>query len=180
MGKNTQLLELVAENKVGNLLTVENVPERLEASGVFFLEGFFYVVFDNLRQIAKIKNNLADLQDNCLVSVKQKQLKDGFEDITYNYQQQKFYLLVEASEVKKGIYQAQIEEYDRHFNFLETNGVDFTFESKNKGFEGLDCIEKNGKEYLLAMCEGNKCQGGKKGRKSGGGRWNICISLAIN
>ncbi|MGK7933567.1 MAG: hypothetical protein AB4041_19335 [Microcystaceae cyanobacterium] len=173
MGKNPQRLELVAENKVGNLLTVENVPERLEASGVFFLEGFFYVIFDNLRQIAKLKNNLADLQDNCLVSVKQEELEDGFEDITYNYQKQKFYLLVEASEAKKGIYQAQIEEYDRHFNFLETNGVDFTFESENKGFKGLECIEKNGKEYLLAMCEGNKCQGGKKGRKPGGGRIQV-------
>ncbi len=102
MVKNTQMLELVAEDKVANLLTGENVPERLEASGVFFLDGFFYLIFDNVRQIAKIKKDLNNIQDNCLVSVKEEQLKDAFEDITYNYQKQKFYLLIEASEQKKG------------------------------------------------------------------------------
>ena len=173
MVKNTQLLELVAEDKVANLLTVENVPERLEASGVFFFDGFFYLIFDNVRRIAKIKKDLKNIQDNCLFSVKEEQFKDAFEDVTYNYQKQKFYLLVEASEQEKGIYQARIEEYDRYFNFLETNWVDFSFKSKNKGFEGLEYVEKNGKEYLLAMCEGNKCQGGKKGRKPGGGRIKV-------
>ena len=71
------------------------------------------------------------------------------------------------------MYQAQIEEYDRHFNFLESNQVNFSFESENKGFEGLEWVEKNGNEYLLALCEGNKCKGGKKGRQPGGGRIQV-------
>ncbi len=61
----TATLELVAEDKIGNLLRGNNIPERLEASGVFFLNGYFYVIFDNLREIAKIKSDLADIQDNC-------------------------------------------------------------------------------------------------------------------
>lgn len=171
--ENTQLLDLVAENKISNLLTGDNIPNRLEASGVFFLNGFFYVIFDNLRQIAKIKKDLDDIKDNCLISVERENFKEAFEDITYSHFQQRFYLVIEALESKKETYQAKIEEYDRNFNSLESKWVDFTFESENKGFEGLECVEKNGNEYLLAMCEGNKCKGGKKGREPGGGRIQV-------
>ena len=173
MVKNTQLLELVAEDKISNLLTGEYVPERLEASGVFFLNGYFYVIFDNLRQIAKIKKDLNDIRENSLFTITKTESKDGFEDITYNYFQQKFYLVIEALAQKKDIYKAKIEEYDRNFNFLDSNWIDFSFESKNKGFEGIEYVKKNGKEYLLALCEGNKCQGGKKGREPGGGRIQV-------
>ena len=173
MVKKTQLLELVAEDKLSNLLTGDNIPDRLEASGVFFLDGFFYLIFDNLRQIAKIKKDLSDIQENCLFTIEREKIKDAFEDISYNYQKQIFYLIVESSEQKKGIYKAKIEEYDRNFNFLESNWVDFNLESENKGFEGLEWVEKDGKEYLLAICEGNKCRGGKKGRKPGGGRIQV-------
>ena len=31
-------------------------------------------------------------------------------------------------------------------------------------------MRRNNKDYLLALCEGNKCKCGKKGRKPGGGR----------
>ena len=171
--QNTELLELVAEDKVANLLNGDDVPSRLEASGVFFLDGFFYVIFDNLRQIAQIKKDLSHIQENRLISVKREKIEDAFEDITYNHSKQKFYLVLESLERTQGIYQAQIEEYDRNFNFLEASWVDFTFESENKGFEGLEYVEKNGKEYLLALCEGNKCKGGKKGREPGGGRVQV-------
>ena len=170
---NNPLLELMAEDTLSNLLRGDNIPKRLEASGVFFLDGFFYLIFDNLRRIAKIKKDLSDLQENCLFSLSREKINYAFEDITYNERKQKFYLVVEGLEHKKGIYQAQIEEYDRHFNFLESNWVNFSFESENKGFEGLEWVEKNGNEYLLALCEGNKCKGGKKGRQPGGGRIQV-------
>ena len=170
---STVTLELVVEDKIDNLLTEDNIPKRLEASGVFFLNGYFYVIFDNLRQIAKIKKDLSDIRENSLFPITKTKNKDGFEDITYNHSQQKFYLIVEALAQKKDIYQAKIEEYDRNFNFLDSNWIDFTFENKNKGFEGLEYIQKDGQEYLLALCEGNKCHGGKKGRKPGGGRIQV-------
>jgi hypothetical protein len=31
-------------------------------------------------------------------------------------------------------------------------------------------VRRNSKDYVLALCEGNKCEGGAKGRKPGGGR----------
>ena len=43
--ENTQLLDLVADNKISNLLTEDNIPGRLEASGVFFLNGSFLRYF---------------------------------------------------------------------------------------------------------------------------------------
>ena len=170
---STVTLELVEEKKISDLLTEDNIPEKLEASGVFFLNDYFYVIFDNLRQVAKIKKDLNNTDENCLISVEREKIEDGFEDITYNSSNPKFYLVIEALEQKKDIYKAQIEEYDRNFNFVSSNWVDFTFESENKGFEGLECVEKNGQEYLLALCEGNKCKGGKKGREPGGGRIQV-------
>lgn len=177
MVKNAQVLQLLAEDKLNNLLTNKNTPKRLEASGVLFLNDLFYIIFDNLRQIAKVKKDLSEIAENYLIPLGRENNKEGFEDITYNHKKSKFYLIIEGLESKGGIYQAQIEEYDRDFNFLESNWVDFSFESKNKGFEGLEWVERKGKEYLLAMCEGNKCQGGRKGRKVGNGRIQVLQKL---
>ena len=43
----------------------------------------------------------------------------------------------------------------------------------NKGFEGLAWMKRGGKEYLLALCEGNNCAGGKEGKKPGSGRIHV-------
>ncbi|WP_328494219.1 hypothetical protein OHS59_16855 [Streptomyces sp. NBC_00414] len=39
--------------------------------------------------------------------------------------------------------------------------------------ERLEPVERSGTGYLLALCEGNRCAGGKKGRKPGGGRIQV-------
>jgi hypothetical protein len=51
--------------------------------------------------------------------------------------------------------------------------VDFTFKSSNKGFEAVAHVRRNRQDYLLALCEGNKCKCGSKGRKPGGGRVHV-------
>ncbi len=48
MIKNAQLLQLLAEDKLSNLLTNKNIPKRLEASGVLFLNNLFYMALPNL------------------------------------------------------------------------------------------------------------------------------------
>ena len=63
-----------------------------------------------------------------------------------------------------------IVEYDDDFRYLKDRPVDFTFEHSNKGFEAVVHVRRNNEDYLLALCEGNKCKGGDKGRKPGGGR----------
>lgn len=49
-----------------------------------------------------------------------------------------------------------------------------TFSSANKGIEGADWLSVPGANeeggYLLALCEGNNCLGGKEGREPGSGK----------
>jgi hypothetical protein len=54
--------------------------------------------------------------------------------------------------------------------YVKDRPVPFTFEHSNKGFEAVVHLRRNSKDYLLALCEGNKCKAGDKGRKPGGGR----------
>jgi len=39
--------------------------------------------------------------------------------------------------------------------------------------EGLTCVVRDGVTHLLAICEGNRCEGGKAGRRPGGGRIQV-------
>ena len=47
------------------------------------------------------------------------------------------------------------------------------FEKRNRGFEGLSAVRWRGQDYLLALCEGNRCRAGRAGRKPGGGRIHL-------
>jgi len=97
----------------------------------------------------------------------------GFEGITYNDRKQRFYLLIEARKHAKGCYKALIVEYDRDFKHVKDRPADFTFDSGNKGFEAIAHVGRESKDYLLALCEGNNCKGGRKGRTPGGRRIQV-------
>ena len=45
--------------------------------------------------------------------------------------------------------------------------------SATPGFEGLSAVRWRGQDYLLALCEGNRCRAGRAGRKPGGGRIHV-------
>jgi hypothetical protein len=94
----------------------------------------------------------------------------GYEGITYNADKRRYYLLVEARKHAKRCYKALIVEYDDEFNYLKERPAGFAFESDNKGFEAVAHVRRDETDYLLALCEGNGCKCGKKGRKPGGGR----------
>ena len=64
-------------------------------------------------------------------------------------------------------------EYDAGFNRQETHRLPFDFDSENKGFEGLAYLRRDGDDYLLALCEGNGCRGGREGRRPGNCRIQI-------
>ena len=49
----------------------------------------------------------------------------------------------------------------------------FSFEKRNTGFEGLSAVRWKGRDYLLALCEGNRCRAGRKGKRPGGGRIHV-------
>ena len=98
---------------------------------------------------------------------------EGYEDITYSPHTKRFYLLVEAEKHPDGTYKAVIEECDQQFGHRRRGWVDFSFEERNTGFEGLSALRRQGRDYLLALCEGNRCKAGRLGRKPGGGRIHV-------
>jgi hypothetical protein len=142
--------------------------ERWEASGVLVKNGHYFVVFDDRGEIARIADDLQADDANGLFGTGH--ADPGCEGITYNAAKQRFYLLVEARKHSSGCYKASIIEYDNDFRYLKDWPVDFTFEHSNKGFEAVVHLRRDSKDYLLALCERNKCKGGDKGRKPGGGR----------
>jgi hypothetical protein len=161
------VLKLVAEYKLWQLL---RMPEdtRLEASGVCTLGADDYVVFDNTPDIARLGTD--PVLDNPRTKLlRRKSEAPGYEDITYNPHTKRFYALIEGME-HKGRFHPRLAEFDARLRHIETNWMDFEFEAENKGFEGVTYFRHAGKDYILCLCEGNKCRAGKRGRKPGGGR----------
>lgn len=164
-------LILVRESKICELMPRHLSSERWEASGVLVKDQHYFVVFDDRSDIARFSDDLQPNNTNGLFGMPRGDY--GYEGITYNATKQRFYLLVEARKHAKGCYKPSIVEYDNEFKYLKDRTVDFTFESSNKGFEAVVHLQRNGDDYLLALCEGNKCRGGGKGRKPGGGRLQL-------
>lgn len=82
-------------------------------------------------------------------------------------------MLIEARKHRRGSYQAVLVEYDNKFQYLKERPLEFPFKSNNKGFEAVAHVPRNGQDYVLALCEGNKCKCGSAGRKPGGGRVQV-------
>lgn len=164
-------LNLVRESKIGDLMACNQPTKRWEASGVLVKDGYCFVVFDNRTEIGRFSVDLMPNKTNGLFGMTHGD--NGYEGITYNCAKQRFYLLVEARKRARGSYQALIVEYDHEFNYLKERPVDFTFKSSNKGFEAVSHVDRDGQDFLLALCEGNKCKCGAKGRKPGGGRVQV-------
>jgi hypothetical protein len=161
-------LQLVREHKIADLVPDEPSVKRWEASGVLFKDQQYLVVFDDHTQIACIAEDLQRNGTNKLVGTAH--AKCGYEGITYNADRRRYYLLVEARKHSSGCYRASIVEYDDNFKYIKDRAVDFTFKSSNRGFEAVAHVRRDDTDYLLALCEGNNCKCGAKGRKPGGGR----------
>jgi hypothetical protein len=161
-------LKLVCERKISELMLSDIRNKRWEASGVLVKDGSYFVVFDDRTEIARISADLLPNHGNELFGIAKG--VTGYEGITYNAAKHRYYLLVESRKHAGGCFKASIVEYNDDFEYLRDRPVDFTFEGENKGFEAVAHVRRNGKDYLLALCEGNKCKCGKKGRKPGGGR----------
>ncbi|MDM8531319.1 hypothetical protein QUF63_09105 [Anaerolineales bacterium HSG25] len=185
-------LQFVSELKLAKLLPDDEVEtDRLEASGVQIVADNIYVVFDNLPHVARLNRDLSRFRLGRWLYHPDADSALGFEDITYNPHTERFYLLVEAVSIDEekdddndndddddDTFQSRVIESSVDVTTPTIHWLDFEFEHENKGFEGLAYLHRGGADYLLALCEGNKCRGGKKGRKSGGGRVHIFQKMA--
>ena len=164
----TNTLLLVNERKLRDLFPSNPPTGHLEASGVLAMDGKFFIVLDNRTDVAKINDDLSPDQTNGLFGMARG--RKGYEGITYNPYIKRFYLLIESRETDGGEYRPEIFEYDDSLAYVKDRPIDFTFATKNKGFEAVAHIRRDGQDYVLALCEGNKCKSGRKGRRPGGGR----------
>jgi hypothetical protein len=164
-------LKLVREAKICDLMASGQPTTRYEASGVLVKDGHYFVVFDDRTEIGRFADDLQPGGTNGLFGIAHADC--GYEGITYNPAKHRFYLLVESRKHARGWYQAVIVEYDDEFKYRKERPVDFRFKSGNKGFEAVAHVRRDGQDYLLALCEGNRCKCGSKGRKPGGGRVQV-------
>ena len=168
----TATLRLVRERKIEDLLDPPRPGAVFEASGVVTKGAECFVAFDNVRRVARIASHLMpDSSDHEWVGVRRQ--GEGYEAITYDRCTARFYLMIEAQKHPDGTFKGAIEEYDERWRFTRRRWVDFRFERRNTGFEGLASIEWRGRCYLLALCEGSNCRGRRKQRKRGKGRIHV-------
>jgi hypothetical protein len=163
---------LVAERKLADFISPPTHDGVLEASGVIAKGAYYYVIFDNVRRVARIHRRL-EPGSTRHSWFGQKRDGEGYEDIAFSRSTRRFYLLIEAEKHPDGSYKALIDECDESARYQRRRWVDFAFEKRNTGFEGLSAVRWRGRDYLLALCEGNRCRAGRAGRKPGGGRLQL-------
>jgi len=165
-------MTLVTERKLGDFIDPPGDSRVLEASGVLSKGGYYYVVFDNVRRIARIHQSLqpGSRRHRWFGPARE---GEGYEDIAFSPSTRRFYLLIEAEKHPDGTYKALIDECDEEGKYKKRRWVDFPFKQRNTGFEGLAAVRWQGRDYLLALCEGNRCRSGRKGKKRGGGRIHV-------
>ena len=163
---------LAAERKLADFISPPTPDGVLEASGVIAKGADYYVVFDNVRRIARIHRSL-EPGSTRHAWFGRKRDGEGYEDIAFSRYTRRFYLLIEAEKHPDGTYKALIDECDESAQYKRRRWIDLAFEKRNTGFEGLSAVRWRKQDYLLALCEGNRCRAGRAGRKPGGGRIHL-------
>src|SRR5688572_21162684 len=132
----TPVLRLVKERKLAHLIDPPQKGALIEASGVIASGGYSYAALDKVRRVARIATHLRlESDDHCWVGANRP--GEGYEAITYNRATGRFYLMLEAEKHPDGTFKGAIEEYDDRWRFRGRRWVDFLFEKRNTGFEGL-------------------------------------------
>jgi len=163
---------LVTEHKLADFIDPPVTRGVLEASGVVAKGADYYVIFDNVRRIARIHRSLEPGSKRHSWFGRKRE-GEGYEDIAFSRRTRRFYLLIEAEKHPDGTYKALIDECDESGQYKRRRWIDVAFEKRNTGFEGLSAVRWRRQDYLLALCEGNRCRAGRAGRKPGGGRLHL-------
>ena len=165
-------MRLLKERRISDLLDPPSHTTVLEASGVFAKGRDFYVIFDNIRRVARLDRSLSPASPRHGWFGRRRS-GDGYEDIAYSPHLKRFFMLIEAEKHVDGTFKGLIDECDEAGRFLGRRWIDVPLEKRNTGFEGLFALRWKGRDYLLALCEGNKCRAGRRGRTGGGGRIHV-------
>ena len=164
-------LDLCREAKVSDLLG-EAPTERFEASGIVAVDDTFYVIFDNRSDIGCFGSTLVPAHTQNRLIAQRFDRDTGYEDIACDPFAGRFFILIESLPHEGG-FLAKVREYDGSFRYIASAWLEFPVPGPNKGFEGLACVWRAGRMYLLGLCEGNGCKEGKASRQPGAGRIQV-------
>jgi len=151
----TVLSAPIAEAKFYKLFPSYNSSDDFEGSGVYYLGGYFYTVFDNRYKIGKIKSTLPiNSSNNTLLSSGSG--SSNFEGIAYDNNGTPNFFVVEESVSNGSVYQPRIREYDASMSYQNNKWAQYNFTSttNNKAFEGIAWVYRGGNDYLLGLVEG--------------------------
>jgi uncharacterized protein YjiK len=156
MSGATTLSTAIAEQKIYKLLPGYSSSDNFECSGVHYLSGYFYVVFDNRYKVAKLLSSLPiNSSSNTLLSSGSG--SSNFEGIAYdNNGTANFFVVEESVSRGSGVYQPRIREYNASVGYQSSMYAQYYFNSSNnnKAFEGIAWVYRGGNDYLLGLVEG--------------------------
>eukprot|EP00922_Rhytidocystis_sp_ex-Travisia-forbesii_P054005 GHVS01080133.1.p1 GENE.GHVS01080133.1~~GHVS01080133.1.p1 ORF type:complete len:391 (+),score=76.98 GHVS01080133.1:55-1227(+) len=176
-------LKLTAE--MSCLGWVSHNDKKFEASDVVFVNNKFYVVADNSWQLQQFDSLIHPFNpNNRQIQPQQTPSEDSsFEALVYDAEADVFYATREA--MPRGnsfvgeIWQLRVKSGE--YEVVEKCDSQFEFAHSNKGFEGMLLLrDRTGVLYLLGLCEGNHCQGGRKGTQKGNGRMVLMKRAEVN
>ncbi|MCX6693497.1 MAG: hypothetical protein NT074_02955 [Methanomicrobiales archaeon] len=176
MQDTATFLELVDDVKISELIKCAG-NKRCEASGVHLKDGYLHIIFDDDSHLLRLKLDWRQAGEEPVL-LELKGTAAGYEDITYQSSTNRWYCLIETAEMHSGIFMPRIDEFDESFTFIKSYWLNFPFKTSSKGFEGLSILRYAGNDYLLGLCEGNKCKSGNAGIEPGKGRIQV-FKLAL-
>ncbi|MEZ6183825.1 MAG: esterase-like activity of phytase family protein [Planctomycetota bacterium] len=142
-------------------------PGVYEASGLTLAEGRLHVVFDNLARVASVGQDLDP--GSASLSPGRAGFSD-YEGIAHDPETGALYVAVEAERVGREQWRPRILQLDARGEVQGSWSIPRDLTHDNKGVEGLCCLRREGRAYLLALLEGNHGEGGDRGRERGHGR----------
>ncbi len=195
---SSETLKLAHEMSVVALLAKpesaagEHAGPVFETSCILNIGDYFYAVSDDSPSLAKLSTALDYNDPKNLLIPPSKPLVDGpqtemgFEALFYNEQTQVFTAVIEAvplegepNKFHSMLYDLKIRPDSSMYDVIAGCPSSYEFISGNKGFEGAALVKNSkGEEVVMGMCEGNFCEGGKRGRTPGNGR--VVILKRVN
>lgn len=167
-------LKLLKETAFAGLFPDLKNSTEFEASGMSYVRGKMYAVFDNSMAIGVLDDHF-HFRDPDSFLVGPWEPESQFEGISYVPENDTFLLLVEAAHKGEDVYKPEVIEVklkpdNSGYDIIAHCDIDFEISHSNKGFESIQYIHTPDGPFLLGLCEGNHCQGGEEGRDKGNGR----------
>ena len=165
-------LELVSEKKFHELIPGASPEDRFEATGVAHKDSNFLVVYYDTPHFTRLDISLdSGHPSNRLYRNMAK--NDGYQDITYDTRGRRFLALTLGKKRDDGSVKPRINQFDTELAYVEGRYIDYDVQGNDHILQGLAAVWRGNQLSILAICQGNKCRGGKKGSKPGGGRIQI-------